>query len=262
MNQQEQPLPDVAGWQVFAMQLIAFPIGPALGTGAGWWEAVADQADPESTTRRGEREDKGIVDGRTLTLKVEFNRILWTASATSEPANAEQQTIEMPTAGPFPLVKDWFVGLMDGWLNGLQMPVKRLAFATSLLRRADSHEASYLHVAQYLRGRVNLDPVSSDFLYRINRKRTWAGVNPALTINRLSTWSNKVLSVHAGEIAPGAQVQPPGHAIQDGVYYTAVDIDVNSSHERQEVIGQASLVPLFRELTTMANEIAARGDIA
>jgi hypothetical protein len=80
---------------------------------------------------------------------------------------------------------------MDQWLQHCP-PINRLAFTGSLLQPVDNHPAGYEILNRYMRW-VEIDPQSSEFLYRINRRANSTAVQ-GLDLNRLSTWHGTLQS--------------------------------------------------------------------
>lgn len=251
-------LPDISGWEVFSLQISAFPVVHSIGYGPGWWKALLGTEPDESVKKRGEMEDKGQVNQCTLSLKVEINRITWTVLPPADPLGLP--SLAMPTAGGFIERSNWFQGLISNWLRSSPLPFKRIAFACSLIRNTDGHKAGYQLLEKYLRGNVKIDPSSSDFLYRVNRKRPSQTVS-GLLINRMSSWSVRRFSVQILEHIPTAVQQPAPQQLQEVLYGCGVDIDVNSHQERLDEIPAEKLIDLLQELRNLAQEIADQGDI-
>jgi hypothetical protein len=92
---------------------------------------------------------------------------------------------------------------MTRWLE-LDLPtIKRISFAGKLIQRMPDRDSGYRRIAEYLPD-VRLDPESTDFLYRVNRKRLSNSGTPDLLINRLSTWSVMKVTVQARGRVPGS----------------------------------------------------------
>src|SRR5262249_30103670 len=119
-----------------------------------------------------------------LSLAVDLFRVQWTASLVVDAANPPDN---IPVIGQFLEKREWFRDLMVRWLREMERPIKRLAFAGALVVPVDSRRIAYERLNEYLRC-VDLDPASTDFLYRINRAAPSSAVVAGLLINRLSTW--------------------------------------------------------------------------
>lgn len=148
----------------------------------------------------------------------------------------------------------WFRSLMEKWLPHCP-PIHRLAFTASLLQSVPDHQAGYRMLDRYLRW-VEIDPQSSEFLYRINR-RAISAVVQGMNINRLSTWL-------VGKFAVLMRVIEGGHPEQQieptEKFAFAVELDINTAPEFKGSLPHADLLRIFAELVTAGVEIATRGD--
>jgi hypothetical protein len=248
------PGPEV--WRAQNLRLIAFPQTPQFAVQQDWWRGLTG-ADPETIVERRqkqEREESGPFQGTTLTLGFDLLRIQWTASPRLDAENFNFVE-QLPAIGPFMGRKDWFRTLMERWLPHCP-PIHRLAFAASLLQSVESHETGYRILDRYLRW-VDIDPQSSEFLYRINRRRASGTGIPGLMLNRLSTWVVAKFAVLVRVIEgghPEQQVQPAES------FACAVELDINTVSDFQGFLPQADLVHLFAELVEAGVEIATQGD--
>ncbi len=252
MSANAPPPPGPAVWQAQYLRLIAFPTQPHVGVDQHWWTDLTG-AESESTTRkRHEREEQGPFEGAILSLSIDLVRIQWTAN----PRIDENQVQMPPTVGAFGERQAWFRGLMERWLE--QCPeISRLAFACLLLQPVESREVGYETLNRYLRW-VDIDPQSSDFMYRINRRRESAAV-PGLSINRLGTWSvGRFVEVEA-------QIGPPGVTAQivpQIAHACALELDVNTVPEpANRILPHQNLPRLFGELVDLGIDIATHGDV-
>ena len=100
---------------------------------------------------------------------------------------------------------------------------------------------------------VQLDPAgSSDFMYRINRRRQCKSGISSLAINRLSTWSVARIQ----DITMEAHRTVPGPSS----YVCRLELDINTAPEFKSALRKSSLTKLTDELIRLANEIASEGD--
>jgi hypothetical protein len=146
---------------------------------------------------------------------------------------------------------------MVRWLEGLDRPIKRLAFAGVLVQPAQDRRSAYERLNQYLQW-VEIDPDSSDFLYRINRPRQSRSGVAGLTINRLATWGAMTFTRHrqimlAGSPYTQQQTRSESHACM-------LEFDVNTSGERQDPLPREQLGSVFGELVDLTLGIAREGD--
>jgi hypothetical protein len=256
MSANAAPPPGPEGWQAQYLRLIAFPIQPAFERSREWWRELTGN-DPQTSTekrQRLEREDSGSSNGINLSLAVDLVRVQWTASVAVDPENLPEG---IPAIGNFLERRDWFRDLMEQWLAGMGQPVKRLSFAASIVLPTESRQDAYGLLDRYLRC-VDVDPNSTDFLYRVNRALPFSTVVDGLVINRLVAWA-ALLVMHYRQIMTGHALQAP-ERVRQGLHGVLLELDVNTAAERHDAIPQDRLAPLFAELTDLARDLARDGD--
>lgn len=231
-----------------------------LGKPQTWWR---DQFGLDSTTsRKGvKQEESGEVRGTEVTLTVDPIRIRWMVKpATANPENilADPQSFLCPVLGSFGDAKGNFLSLMERWLPSCP-PIKRLAFAGRLVWFAESTEATYERLQQFLH-QVKFIPGSKELQFRINRPRSVQVAGTELSINRLSTWTS--VKAHGGlRVAGGGMPLSQEMLPLAAFYMNALDFDINTPADRTDALPKESLSVLFRLLVSMASEIAENGDI-
>jgi hypothetical protein len=251
-------VPIATEWEALQLQLIAFPTLPATDIRQEWWQELTGTQPEESVRKRQERLDQGPFDGRNLLLSADLLRFAWIVVPRLDPERLLETPL--PTVGPFEESCDWFVALVDRWLAEFCPEVKRLGFVAKLARRTDDHASGYQELGRWLRG-FEIDPESTDFLYRINRKRPSqvAGAG-GLRLNRLSTW---VVGKFSGQVSAQMLSSPATRtevSLRD-TYACVADLDINTPAERQEALPRDIVLPLFHELVGLAKEIAREGDV-
>jgi hypothetical protein len=251
MSQQAyNPLP-VETWQAQNLRVIVFTAENQVPSGRQWWRDLTG-IEPDSTVKRKtEREEAGLYEGVQLAVSIDPLRIQWVAAASLDPAAIGEGA---PLLGGFPEKRDWFLQHMRHWLETCP-PVKRVAFLATLLQRVASHEEGYTRLNQYLR-HVEVFPDSSDFLYRVNRRRPYRITNGELKNNILSTWSVVRLTTEVAPIGTSER-----RAAAEEVSYLAVELDVNTSHEYPNPLPTGELPGILSELGGLATEVATRGDV-
>ncbi len=248
------PGPEV--WRAQHLRLIAFPQEPRFAVRQDWWRGLTG-IEPENVVERRqkqEREESGSFQGTTLTLGFDLLRIQWNAAPRLDAENFDFME-QPPVLGPFMERKEWFRALMEQWLPHCPA-INRLAFSASLLQPVADHQAGYRMLERYLRW-VEIDPRSSEFLYRINRRKASRTGIPDLTLNRLSTWTAAKFAVLTGVIRGGHSEQQLRPATN---FTCAVDLDINTTPEYHGLLPPADLVRIFTELVEAAVEIATHGD--
>ena len=136
-------------------------------------------------------------------------------------------------------------------------PVARLAFGCVLHHKATDVEEAYKHLDSLLPA-VTIDyRNSSDFLYRINRRRKSKSDVPDLLINRLSTWS--VVRQFRERVT--SQENSLTHSSQLLFIASQLELDINTVPEYQETLPREKLPVLLREFVDLGQEIAVKGDV-
>ncbi|MBL8793897.1 MAG: hypothetical protein JNM56_08330, partial [Planctomycetia bacterium] len=162
------PGPEV--WQAQNLRLTAFSQSPQFAVPQQWWREVTS-SEPEHVLEKRpkqEREEAGLFQGAVFGLAFDILRVQWTAAPRLDAENIDLNN-QPATLGQFIERKDWFHRLMEGWLPRCP-PIHRLAFGANLLLPVENHEAGYRMLDRYLRW-LEIDPQSSEILYRVNRRR-------------------------------------------------------------------------------------------
>ena len=252
-------LPPLDSWQIINIETIAFPAQPQIETPQNWLSDFTG-GDTESTIKRLERRDRVTLGNRVVKLTIDPLRIYWTAGpnvlADELVADGLQQ---VPSLGGYSEVRDWFCGMMRQWVQAGIPEIKRLAFATKIIQPAPSREDAYRMLQPYI-PHVEIDPESTDFQYRVNRKRTSRTGIPNLVINRLSNWSAMQIEIQMSvSLTADTAVQ---HEIPSApVYACLLSLDVNTHQTFGGPLPSAQIADVFDELVDLSEEIAIRGDI-
>jgi hypothetical protein len=248
------PEPDV--WEPAHLQLIAFPTSPACDVEQTWWQDITGDRPEESARKRQERMDQGVFQGSSLALSADVLRFVWIVAPVATPTALLENPI--PTLGPCRQAFESFELIMRRWLDMSLPKIKRIAFAVKLTQPAKDRETGYRVLAQYLHD-FRLDPDSTDFQYRINRKRPSRTGIPGLLINRLMTWGVLKVAIQARMGIPGSGEEMAASPVE--AHFCSLDLDVNTIHEFSGEIPHAALGAVFSELVQLAIEIAKDGDI-
>ncbi len=248
-------LPDRQEWRAQYVKMIAFPTEPPLGLDQNWWSDLTG-SQPESSMRKPQkREDSGSFEDVTLSLEIDPFRVSWTVSPRVDPENLLS---DFPTLGAAFSRRDWLVSLMARWLE-VGPPIKRLAFAGSLLQFVPSKEEAYSRLNKYLHG-VEVDPETSDFMYRLNRQRDSRTGIPGLRINRLCSWAAAKLTfgLHAVSKGTGETREVPICEAQNAC---VIELDINTAPDfPQPELPHGSLRDIYAELVDVGLQAAEQGD--
>jgi len=249
-------LPPPTAWLVESLRLTVFAEPGAPFDSSKWWvdlvgaqpDSISDQPKQSLHNERGRLDDQ-----RDLILQVQANRIDWVMLP---PAQTEAALpMDFLAVGDFPATVNGFATIMRRWLPSCP-PVTRLALGGVLLQAQSDRRAGYVLLGSYIPS-VTLDPDSSDFSYQINRPRKSTTSIPNLEVNRLTRWAVVLLRTLA--VSAGLQAM----SVADMARRSAcrLEFDINTSQEFTGRIPQGQLTDLLVELSDLALEIAALGDI-
>ena len=245
------------GWLAESIRATVFPTPGAAVNAQAWWVAVMG-AEPEvRTTKPATREhlDEGSLDGRRLRLSINpLGVIQWQVL----PGPLTDLPEDFVHIGPLHESLPSFEAVVDRWMP-MCPPATRIAFGAVALIPQAGHDEGYATLARYLRNSVQVDPRSSDFLYRINRRRPSRSVD-GLVINRLSTWNvSKVITV--GNILASRQTGTTEAQLVNESYACRVELDVNTAPTFDGVFDPLAARRVFQELKELGLEILEHGDV-
>jgi hypothetical protein len=249
--------PILNAWQPMQLQLVVFPTLVIGLRQQEWWREVVGQEPEESRRTPQARTDNGTLADSSLSLTLDPSKITWTMAPRLDPDNP---LLMMPTLAPFPESRDRFIELLTPWLRDTCPPIKRIGIAGSLLQEVESHADAYRLLNRYLPD-VGIDPESSDFLYRVNRKRRSNTAIPDLQINRITVWSALKTASVIQTLNIGSATQPAPTNMGEPRFAAMLNLDVNSDAEREAELPRANRLELLGELTELATEIATFGDV-
>ncbi len=249
----------VQAWKVEHLRVTGFtPSAEPEPIDALWAALVGALPDKiDQRPKEGITSALGSFEGAALALSHTRMRTDWVWSVAIDPVAPPS---EVPSIGEFEKSVKTFVRLAKEWLNR-KPSTTRLAFGGVLVLPVANKEDGYKTVQGFL-PQVKIDPVgSADFLYRINRPRP-SKVVDGLPINRLSTWSVMMWQALSMQLTVSAGVTDT-IVTSSGPSISAcrLEFDVSSDAARKEPIESGQTISLLDELTVLATEIAARGDV-
>jgi hypothetical protein len=234
--------------------MILFTTQPHHSEKREWWKELANNEPDESNRRRDAVEESGNVsEKKLLTVNVNPIRIQITSELVRPPV--DEMTPGYEGLVPFLDEKQSFLKLISQWLSKAP-PINRIGFAAKLICPVSSIPEGYQLLDRMLQT-VDVDPNSSDFLYRVNRK-THSKCEPVNTlINQLTTWATqKPIRQQLTLVGDKLTTQPTsGEA-----FGTFVELDINTDQHRLEPYPSETLNDLCAELTALAQLIVTHGD--
>lgn len=256
MSTERGALPNPEVWRPMQLQLIVFPITPAVLAEQNWWRSVTGQEPAESNRKAFERTDSGVLPDCSLSVSIDPVKVSW--AMTPRLDLPDLAATAPPTLSEFPQSAERLAALIASWLSDQCPPIKRVGLAGSLIQDAQSHADAYQLLDRYL-PTVNVDPQSYDFQFRVNRKRN-SNIIDGLSVNRLTVWSALRVASFFQTINLGEEAQRAPTFIGPPRFAAMLGLDINSDSERADELPPAKRLDLFQELIGMANEIAAFGD--
>jgi hypothetical protein len=244
-------------WQVEQFRLTLFPSQP-IGDPNNWWkEVMGTEPLHESTQRIGTlpiyqalgplEQNEGFV-----TFQHEAGKADWIYGP-----SPFDRPLPYVTTGPYKPSLDSFRQLVHK-LFGYNPPIsKRVALGAILIFPVNSRIEGYEFLQKRLPS-VTLDAQnSSDFLYRINRRRRLAVSGLEVEANRLSEW--QVLQIVSQPIMIGSSYTQTSN--EPVVYLARVSVDINTVPEFNQDIDASKQLSLLTEFIRLMEEIATNGDI-
>ncbi|WP_018289676.1 hypothetical protein [Verrucomicrobium sp. 3C] len=176
-----------------------------------------------------------------LALDCQRGRIDWIL----RPIPPRDPPDDLPAIGPFPEALALFQRLLLPWLP--QSPkAARLAFGATLFHTVQDVPSGNRFLAPFLPCvKIDVETIT-DFLYSVNRPRHSQSVS-GLCVNRLARWANL-------EVALGIPTLI-GH-----FPVCRLELDVNTAQQPSVEIPVQRCENLFRELLSLGEEIAEKGD--
>ena len=241
-------------WQVESLRFTLFRAIPSE-TVIPLWETLTREK-PEKVEfqpRRNTILEQGIIVLGCLTHTSDPFRTDWTLSPSQE---QQRKTESFPILGPLSQTKEYFIKMINDWITSQStLETKRIALGSISLIITKNRPSAYKQLSTFL-PHVQIDiENSTDFSYQINRP-TKSTVEPNLLINRLSKWSAPSL------FGIGFLVKEKPEVIQDTKSYAAsrLELDINTSQDRQNPLPKSKLVTLLQELSRFVDEISTAGD--
>ncbi|MGH7146629.1 MAG: hypothetical protein ACREIJ_01840 [Nitrospiraceae bacterium] len=224
-----------------------------------WWNDLVGVPPENSSFKQRDNvsQHEGPFNGGVLILALRPGRIDWLLT----PKQAEEEP-DGPSGLPFlkPEAIAKFQDLIARWMQLESYPTLiRLALGQALLQPMESREAGYLNLRNYLPS-IDLKPESTDFLYQINRPRQ-SKVVPDLRINRLSKWSVIYAGKASFSLSTGQKEMVPLPGSFEGEHACRVEFDINTVPEHKIEFNRDTSSSVFRELASLAKEIAEKGDV-
>jgi len=248
MSSETKPPSD---WQAASLRFTAFYMKDGLEPPlSDWWTAAAGAPPAEELRRTKERQmviAGPFADGA---LSLEYQPLKFDFKFHPLLGSEAPDVNGLPVLGPYESMSDLFVAAISKIFDLPTIPqLVRTAYGASLLHPVSDKVSAYQCLQGYLPS-ITIDVQnSSDFLYRINRKRPSHVDIPGLFINRLNTWS-----------ALRSEFGIAGMSTTEMRFTCRLDLDINTIPEIDTPLPKEKLPALLTELAEMAKEISVQGD--
>ncbi len=246
---------NVANWQTESLRHTTFLLSPIEQTESSIWERLVGKAPDEKISRPSERLtiESGEFSKGTLHVESRSDRIDWRLSF-----NPRNPPGDLPTLGPYEESFVDFQELLLGWPDLCPRATRVALGAVLLWPVSDLRSAHRLIKDMMPLHSLDLEN-TSDFLFRINRRRNLQNNGINLQINRISTWS--IANISRIQV----DVSSPERATvrtSDDSCICRLELDMNTVPDTGVELENHLLSDIFASLVNYAKEIAIRGDIS
>ena len=245
-------------WEAESLRATAFyNVGDAPEDVERLWDVLMHRRPDQVSSRPNEgiQVAEGSFGGsdKQLQCTIRPERVDWVVRAA--PPDPSRPPEGLPTIGPLVATLPPFHDLGTRWLEG-SSAIVRLAFGAILLVEADNQQDANKKLSVFLQS-VTLDPEDvSDFLYRINRRRTLVSHNE-IQVNRISTWT----TAQGGSIGFAVAGDGlPQLTRQTGHFACRLELDINTASKLPIPLSGTEATGVFSELVALGTEIADEGD--
>lgn len=146
-------------------------------------------------------------------------------------------------------VIDQFSSVVNKLINGLEVPIYRIALGMHFVQPSKDKVDSYKLLAKLLP--VDIDPVASkDFMYQINCPISFNQKGQCIELNRLMRWSaievRQFSAVSSAQQGLVSQISPNSNS------YILCEVDNSSPAEPIAIMDKESLVGVYSKLVDLA----------
>ncbi len=219
------------------------------------WKTLTGQDEAEQEQKGGGRHVfAGPLLGGQLTLGAVANRCDCILNPLTKTDELKEDYV--PSVGQWPTPFEAFQKITEPFLSSVRFPVARMAFAATLLNphktSLDAYKALVTQVKSINRAAEDLH----DLVFRINWP-TNTTVDNKLTINRITTWTVQQLQLQI-TLPDG---NSPTTFVNDLSYVLRLELDHNTDQTHTSPFDAGRLVPMYKDLTNLALQNAAEGEV-
>ena len=246
---------DFGDWDVESLRMSIFcPANTRPFERSGLWERVTGEqpSSIDSRPREGVTREAGVVGGNNLLLVTQGGRLDWLLQPVAVP---NQQAPVILTLKDVGIARGIFHKAFRYSLETTGLAL-RLAFAPVFIKEVTSVGLGFGQLSVFL---PQLDLASlntSDFIYRVNRRRRSLSV-PHAEINRIAKWSLEEVGVVSFRVASSGR---PDFRDTGTTFVRKLELDVNTTPETS-AMSKDTVSGLLDEMIVMAEELATEGDV-
>jgi hypothetical protein len=241
-------------WTCESIRLSLFS-AQAVRLSADNWRELSGQDEPEQEQKgAGRHVFAGSMLGGQLGLGTIANRCDIMLNPSGTQADVPEGYI--PSVGQWPSVIEAFQKHVEPFLATLPFPVLRMAFAPVLVHPFRDRLEAYKTLISLLKSIKQPPERVHDLLFRINWPQNSTALN-GLTLNRITTWS--VQQYQLQFFVPDGN--SPATFLRELTHGLRLELDHNTDQKRNIPFDAECLIPIYRELTNLALQNAAEGEV-
>ncbi|MGY4461528.1 hypothetical protein [Bradyrhizobium sp. LB13.1] len=162
----------------------------------------------------------------------------------------------IPSVGQWPSALEGYQKHVEAFLEQVPFPVMRMAFAPVLVLQFKEKIEANKALLSLLKSVKQPPENMRDLLFRINWPKSSTVMND-LSYNRITTWS--VQQYQMALFVPDGN--SPATLVQELTHGLRLELDHNTDQGRNTPFDAGRLVPIYRELTNLALQNAAEGEV-
>jgi hypothetical protein len=162
----------------------------------------------------------------------------------------------IPSVGQWPSALEGFQKPTEPFLGQLPFPVVRMAFAPVLVLPCKERIEAYKALISLVKSIQQAPDNMRDLLFRINWPKNSTAVN-GLSLNRITTWSVQQYQIQTF-VSDGNSPTAFANELTHGL---RLDLDHNTDQKHAAPFDPDQLIPIYKELTNLALQNAAEGEV-
>jgi len=241
-------------WTCENIRLSLFSTEAIRLSGEDWKDLTGQEEADQEQKGAGRHVFAGPLFGGQLSLGAVANRCDCILSPITP---TEMITDEyVPSVGQWPIPFEGFQKATEWYLTRVRYPVSRMAFAATLLNKHTNRLDAYKALVTQVKSITHPPEALHDLIYRINWP-TNSTVDNTLLLNRITTWSVQQLQLQI--LVPDGN--SPNAYMNELSFQLRLELDHNTDQKHTTPFDATRLLPIYKELTNLALQNAAEGEI-